>query len=338
MAKEHNRANGDLFEKAMVVYHNLSIGCDTYFEPSTGETVVYETDADISTDAGFEARYKELVTEAMSATNAVYGTVDAGLGDILDLAASAASDPVLANGEVWTQCGRHTMSGTGDIDMGDGRTTEAKFVGSGTGTYHQTSANYLSACLGLVPYTGKDSYLDSAGYYDALSEILSAHGLPAPKVNASSPVSRPTASMISHKYPEVAEEIKQVEASYRYGYISYVREQLAGDAGLFTKFCDDMLNKLKVRDATAEPHVSDYLVVANKRNKQVSVYDLPSLIEEAKNDAGEYEYNVSMYDEETGTYDESDISSFDLGIMRATLSWKNHVGLNNPAIYIFLTI
>lgn len=338
VSKEYNRANGDIFEKAIVIFHNLQLGFDTSFDAASGDTSCVPCEADISDDASFYARYEELASRALDSTRRVYGDIDTDMSAIQDLALAAATDPLLPRSELWTQCGRRTMSGSGDIDLGNGQTAEAKFVSAGTGTYHQTSVSYLDSHLGLVPYTGRGSYLESAGYYDQLDDIFSRYGLGTFSATGASPVSQKKASEIAHGHPEAAQEIHEIEKDYRYGYLSYVREQLASYPALLTKFYTDMLMKVKVRDASNDSHVADFLIVGNHRTRGVITYDLPALVDEALNEMADYVSGNQLFDEETGSTDDVDTSSFDLGAIRVTMSWKNHVGLNNPALYVFLTI
>lgn len=338
MAKEYNRANGDIFEKAVIVFHNLQLGCETAFDAVSGDTNIFECADDISDDNMLYARYEKLCSLALNSTRSIYGEIDTDMGTIRELAALAATDSLLPQGELWTQCGRHTMSGTGDIDLGNGQTAEAKFVSAGTGTYHQTSVSYLSSHLGLIPYTGADSYLYQTGYYAELDEIFSRYGLGTVNHSGTSPVSRKKASDIAHNCPEAAQEIRILETEYRYNYLSYVREQLAADPALLIKFYTDMLSKVKVSKGGQHAHIADYLIVGNHRTRNVITYNLPALVDEALNEAADYTANDMLYDENTRTTDDVDTSTFNLGAICITMSWKNHVGLNNPALYVFLTI
>lgn len=344
MAKEYNRANGDLFEKAIIICHNLAIGYETYFNndieqtQNTVETTITKDEYDISC--------LELILQARDTTESRYGTTDADVETIKNLAIKINQEDLFQEEEVgkkiWTQCGQHTRNSIGDIDLGDGKLfAEAKYVSCGTGTYHQTSIRYFEQKLNLKPYAGsEDSFLYERGYYDELQKIFEKYNISySINPNNISPINRRSASDIRNCEDNSYDEIEKLEYKYRSDYVSYIKEQLSQSSELVSQFYNDMLSKKKLSSPEDnKTYVPDFLIVGNHVTEEVNMWHMKNLKWYLCESNNIEEKNQLLEDEETNTVELSDTVSFNLGGIRVTFSWKNGVGLNNPALYVFLQI
>lgn len=362
MAKESNRTNGDYFEKAVVIWHNLyRCGVVTDYAAG-GDLFLVEEEDDRPIDEIFTSylRIAKHISE-----NTFHQPVDVAEPIVKALAKGLEADVAalapkydLEGTEVWYQIGQNTMTGIGDIDISGGNsdsepvTVEVKFVGAGSGTYHQTSARYFSKILGLEPYTGDESYCSRLGYYENLQEIFDYYQIPYPvSTRTVSPIPRKKASAIVAEFPDAYEDILSLEAEYRVGYVSEIAQAFHDDPALFARFFTDMLNKRKLTGGGHATYTADILAIANWNQQTCQAYDLYEVVEDmtstlmeeivyesytdASEDADDTNYDA-IYDSATEIDDQG--YSFTAAGMRAVLSWKNRCGLNNPAIFVFIDV
>lgn len=201
--------------------------------------------------------------------------------------------------------GEHTSDESCDLKI-DGKEVELKYVGSGNGTYFNTSIEYLTT-LGFMSY---HTFLLGSGYLSKLKEyfgdIVSLENI--------SPVSSANSSMIRHSYPDIYEKFSTWENKIRRIYIKKLFSFLNTNPEARAQFVSDMISK----NASGK-HVPDRLVVFNHSNETIVEYTKENLTDMTKNDIIEL----------SGV-------SIKFGNAKATFAWQNGTGLNNPTIRVFI--
>lgn len=201
--------------------------------------------------------------------------------------------------------GTHTSKANGDIDL-DGQIIELKYVGSGSGTYYNTSIQYFST-IGLKSY--KD-YLVENCYLDFLEKVtgIKPH-------NNNSPYSLEVANNIRKNTPNVYNLIIKAEKKLRADYTTYIIAQLSNNLELSYKVYYDMLNK-----TYGNKQLPDRMIIYNYISKTLNDIKTNDLVQSKD----------LITPLKSGAY------SIKLGNLRLTLGWQNGTGLNNPTIRVFL--
>ena len=189
----------------------------------------------------------------------------------------------------------------------DGQEIELKYVGSGSGTYFNTSMEYI-VTLGFPSY---HSCLEMGGYIEALK------GLFGDKVKEDniSPVSNADSSFIRANYPEVYTKLSAWEGKIRALYVKEFFNFLQQNPDKKAQFITDMITK----DVSGK-HIPDRLIVFNHSSETITDWSKKYLTSLADNDI----INLS------GKY------SINFGNAKATFAWQNGTGLNNPTIRVFI--
>lgn len=202
--------------------------------------------------------------------------------------------------------GNFTSSESCDIKI-DGEEIELKYVGGGSGTYFNTSMDYVKT-LGFVSY---HEYLVATGYIEKLKD---AFGDMVSETNLS-PVSNANSSLIRHNYPKAYKKFSEWEGRIRAIYVKKFFEFLVDNPEQRGRFISDMITK----DVSGK-HIPDRLIVFNHNTEQITDWTRENLTSLTKNDIIEL----------SGKY------SIVFGKAKATFAWQNGTGLNNPTIRVFI--
>lgn len=201
--------------------------------------------------------------------------------------------------------GTHTSKTNGDIEL-DNQIIELKYVGSGNGTYYNTSIEYFSSI-------GLKSYRDFLAENDYLVFLKENTGIePSDKI---SPYSLKIANDIRKDMPDIYNLIVRKEKSLRAIYTIYVISQLKNNPDLSYRVYYDMLNK-----SYGNKQLPDRMIVYNYISKTLNDIKGNDLIQNQN----------TIVPLKSGDY------SIKLGNLRLTLGWQNGTGLNNPTIRVFL--
>lgn len=201
--------------------------------------------------------------------------------------------------------GEQTSSESCDIKI-DGQEVELKYVGSGSGTYFNTSMEYVTT-LGFTSY---HEFLKATGYLKKLKEVFGD----MVSLENVSPVSNASSTTIRHEYPEVYQKFAAWENKIRTVYVKKLFEFLNENPEARAKFISDMITK----DASGK-HVPDRLIVFNHSDETITEFSKENLTDMKNNDIIE-------------------LSGFSIkfGNAKATFAWQNGTGLNNPTIRVFI--
>lgn len=210
------------------------------------------------------------------------------------------------NGKESVYVGNKTSTESCDL-LVDNRKIELKYVQSGTGTYFNTSIEYLKE-LGFKSY---HEYLLENGYLLFLKRIF------GDKVSLTntSPVSRDYSSYIRNNHSNGYELIKQKEIKLREAYINDLFVYLKENKNIAYKFIYDMITK----NTNGKKTIPDSIIIYNHKKEEIMEINKEYLTQLLDN-------NIIKL---TGT-------SICFGKVRITFSWQNGVGLNNPTIRVFI--
>lgn len=204
-----------------------------------------------------------------------------------------------------TRVGQKTSNESCDL-LVDGCEIEIKYVGSGAGTYFNTSMEYVTN-IGFISY---HDYLLHTGY---LAKLKKCFGDMVSLENIS-PVSNANSSIIRKEYPDIYNKFSAWEGRIREVYVKKFFEFLVSNPQARATFISDMITK----DASGK-HIPDRLIVFNHSNETIVDYTKEDLTSISKNDIIE----LSGY-------------SIKFGNAKATFAWQNGTGLNNPTIRVFI--
>lgn len=207
--------------------------------------------------------------------------------------------------------GLHTGNADADLVLDDGQTIELKRVGSGSGTYYNTSIYHMTKY-------GFDfkNYLHKFGLYEALRNNFS--GLAVSEKN-NSPVSMANSSKIRHQFASTyTEKICPIDAAARSAFVQDLRKHFVKHPEDFYSFISDMLYKQSLTSHKKKP---DRIIVYNYKKHTISEINLAEIIA-----------NLSTYSCQNTDTDFSILA----GPLRFVFSWQNGCGLNNPTIRTFL--
>ena len=203
--------------------------------------------------------------------------------------------------------GRYTGSESGDFII-NGETIELKSVSTGSGTYYNTSMNYLNK-LGCESY---HSFLSEKGYIAFLQEQFPDKV----NINALSPVSIKNSSIIRHQFPKVYEDIKVKEELLRVKYVSYLYDFLLKNPDKCSEFCYDMIHK----GSNTSKSIPDRTYIHNYKTNKINVLTFKD-IESLTNCSGIRNAGLSIVIGET---------------FRVAIGWQNGNGLSNPTLRVFI--
>lgn len=207
--------------------------------------------------------------------------------------------------------GINTSLASGDIIV-NGKDIEIKYVSSGNGTHFNTSVSYTEEAL---DYQSMSNFMREQGLYDLARESFGEIYDVNPQ--NTSPVTMKTSSLI-RKDKGLTERYslyKEEEARLRAKYVEDFLQHLNSNVDKATAFISHMLSK-----EISNKSLADKLIVFNHENKTVTEFDKEELLLRKDNSEltlqGEY--------------------SITNGKIKATFSWQNGIGLNNPTIRVFL--
>ena len=216
------------------------------------------------------------------------------------------------NSSDWFYCARSTVSSLGDLS--DGSTTiELKYFSNGSGTYHNTSINYLNN-LGIESY---HDFLNRHGYYQELARII-----PDMKANtnSNSPFSNEQSHIIRHTMKSEYAAIEEIEANIRAKYVSYVVDEIC-NRNLVDTIFNDFINKKKTSNG-AYKGIPDFLAICNHRNGSCRVFKKNQLVNLSSVSSVKVKgFSITIND-----------------VMNLVIGWQNGNGLSNPTIRCFLSI
>lgn len=220
-------------------------------------------------------------------------------------------DKYFSDAKAAKHIGRETSSKSGDIII-DGVSYEIKYVSGGAGTHFNTSVSYTKN----LGYISMVDFMRSEGLFKLAAENFgSKYSVNEKNI---SPVSNQVSSAI-RKDPELAssyENYKKIEASTRAKYVKDFLNFLQENPEKAEQFIYQMVSK-----ETANKEVSDVLIVFDHGKKT----------------------SISLSKEEILSKTDSSLglkisgkNSISNGFVRATFSWQNGIGLNNPTIRVFI--
>ena len=208
--------------------------------------------------------------------------------------------------------GKNTSLKSGDIIV-DGEIVEIKYVANGTGTHFNTSVNYTHE---VFDYNSMSSFMRERGLYDDAKNLFGAKYL----VNTenTSPMSQKDSSALrgDSSLSKAYADYKKREASLRAEYVKDFLFFLNEDPDRAMLFVSHMISK-----EIANKEVADRLIVFNHQSKEIINISKSDLFLRGNKNG------LSL----SGKY------SITNGDIKATFSWQNGVGLNNPTIRVFLT-
>lgn len=209
-----------------------------------------------------------------------------------------------------TYIGNHTGNESGDILLNNGQRIELKSVSAGTGTYHNTTMNYLKK----FNFNFKEC-MDRHGWQAQLKEICG--DLIPINFKTFSPVSQKNSSFLRHNYEELfKEKIIPAEEIFRMEFVKELADYFTNNPEQRYIFVSDMLNKESQAHKKTSP---DRLIVWNYQKNTVNEIDVKNF----KNNI-----NTDIRATKKGLV---------IGNMRFALSWGNGVGLSNPVIRVSFT-
>lgn len=201
--------------------------------------------------------------------------------------------------------GEKTSLESCDIKI-DGQEVELKYVGGGSGTYFNTSMEYVTT-LGFVSY---HEFLVHTGYLEKLQNTFGD----MVSLTNTSPVSNANSSYIRHNYTDAYQKFSAWETKIRTVYVKKLYEFLNKNPQARAKFISDMITK----NASGK-HIPDRLVVFNHNTEEIVEFTKENLTDMKNNDIIEL----------SGV-------SIKFGSTRVTFAWQNGTGLNNPTIRVFV--
>lgn len=200
--------------------------------------------------------------------------------------------------------GPQVKNANGDI-MVNGKAVEVKYVGSGHGTYWNTSIEMFPKMFGLKSYT-KDFLKPLRDY---LSQFFGDS-----VYNNTSPCTMEQSHEIRHNMPDVFEEVRNIEIPLRRKYVKYL-------INFFKNNPDEACNlyNIIVSKAASNKATPDYYLIYNYNKNEAEIFEANDLI--------------SMDTEFKG---KEDVVTFIVGNFRVVLGWQNGTGLCNPTVRAFI--
>lgn len=204
---------------------------------------------------------------------------------------------------------RNTITTLGDLTVNK-KSIELKYVGTGFGTYHNTSVNYFST-IGIKSY--KDFLLEK-GYYKEIKILLKDIPEVSVKEEALSPLSNSESKIIRKKYKNIYKQISSLERNIRVEYNKYFYEKLSSDSKLKERVLLDFIQKSTSSNSKGIP---DYIIVYNWKNNKMKCLT-KTKVKELINSIDNLRLTPTGIIYENG--------------IRLQIGWQNGNGLNNPTI------
>lgn len=201
--------------------------------------------------------------------------------------------------------GRQTKIKDCDLEI-NGKKIELKYVGSGKGTYFNTSIEYFTKVLGFTSYS---EYLKK---YNVLYLLEQTFGESVYK--NISPVSTAESSFFRHNKPKSYSLLQKIEHKARKAYVQDLELFFKEDNSKLYQFIYDMLTKNK-----SNKSIADCIIIFNYNTEKILKID--------KNEILSFIKNKDFYTTDGG---------FVFKNFRIQLGWQNGTGLNNPTIRVFL--
>lgn len=201
--------------------------------------------------------------------------------------------------------GEHTRSSNCDLLI-DGKEIELKYVSQGSGTYYNTSLNYINSELGFTSYS---EYLKKHNVLFFLERTFGE------KVYKNiSPISNSESSFFRHKKPKSYEILQRLEKEARKEYVKDLYNFLSNNPTLLQKFINDMISK-----KTSNKDIPETILVFNNQTKKILTISKDTLVSFVKNKTFNYTDCGFVFDN-----------------FRVQFGWQNGTGLNNPTIRVFI--
>lgn len=218
---------------------------------------------------------------------------------------------VFADAHQAEHIGTKTSSLNGDILI-DGKTVEVKYVAGGSGTHFNTSVAYTKDSLGFMSMI---DFMKERGMFQKAQDLFGDKYTVS--LTNNSPVSNTLSSAIRRDSDkaEAYAEYKKEEAQLRKEYVQMFLEFLKSNKEKAAQFIYQMVSK-----ETSNKEVADTLVVFDHKKKTVVSLTKEEIL--AKSDSSDLKLSGK--------------NSITNGLIKATFSWQNGVGLNNPTIRVFL--
>ena len=226
-------------------------------------------------------------------------------GDEATMASHAAQLADYLNATSAKRVGNQTSNESCDLYI-DEEEVELKYVGSGSGTYFNTSMEYTT----LLGFESYHDYLVKVGY---IAKLKSLFGDMVSETNIS-PVSNANSSYIRNNHTSIYNRLAKWEGTIRKIYVRKFYEFLLENPTAKAQFISDMITK----NASGK-HIPKRLIVFNHSKETITEYTREKLTKLTENDIIELNgYSITF------------------GGVRVTFAWQNGTGLNNPTIRVFI--
>lgn len=225
--------------------------------------------------------------------------------EIIELNSDAVLIASCIGGNTAEWVGRHCGNEKCDIIVDGSREIELKYVGSGIGTYLNTSLSYFSDKLGFIPFT---EYTHKA--ICPLLEMEYGTGV----YETFSPVSMAISKEIRHNKPELYAQIVNADKVMRRQYVNDLFCYLKDNPDKITQFITDCITKNINNKSTPSE-----LVVFNHCTKQILCYNQDTIMKKIENKTIKNAGLSLVFDN-----------------FRVAIGWQNGNGLNNPTFRVFL--
>jgi hypothetical protein len=224
--------------------------------------------------------------------------------EIAEMEADALTIAKAINGKEAVWVGRNTANEDCDIIV-DGRKIEIKYVGSGSGTYLNTSLSYFSDRLDFIPFTEYTHKTICPYLEQYFGEKV---------YNNFSPVSMAESKEFRHERPTEYEALQKIDKTMRKQYVKDLYNYLISNPILLNTFVSDIISK-----NVGNKKAPESLIVFNHETKEIKVFSEKEIKDKIQNKTIK---NAGL--------------SLAFDGFRVAIGWQNGNGLNNPTLRVFL--
>jgi hypothetical protein len=221
----------------------------------------------------------------------------------MDSDAALLVDTYFKSSKTAVHTGTNTSLSNSDIII-DGEQIEIKYVESGSGTYYNTTINYLQK-LNFINF---NEFYKNKGYYQFLESLDLK-----PNILNTSPFTQAEGINIM-KSKDLYKKIQEKDKVIRAMYVDELFKFLLQNDEARNKMAYDMISKNE-----SNKDIVDKIIVYNYDTKNLTCVTKDDLISK-----------ISSNIKKSGKY------SIIFGNYKVTIAWQNGTGLNNPTIRVFI--